>query len=310
MFEKIYGNELQKKIISSMIEKDRLVHSIILTGDKGLGKFTFAKEIAKQVAYANNLNKNIQNCVDINIIDGNLCGSIVINNIRDIKSKINIAPHEGIKKIQIIANCEKMTVAAQNAILKSLEEPSQSTIFILTTSNICKLLSTIKSRAIVINMSELSEPEAIKILSSRASINQISKIALFVKIFGGNIGLVESLLNNISEDSDLIKNCENFLFSIAYGNRYKIMDILSQYQNSTSLSSFLEIFKIYFEKILKTHLTKKNLDDLLINHSSENFSFLEKYIYISDLINKTIKYIEFNVNFNLLVTWLNSNLIK
>ena len=88
------------------------------------------------------------------------------------------------------------------------------------------------------------------------------------------------------------------------------MDILSQYQNSTSLSSFLEIFKIYFEKILKTHLTKKNLDDLLINHLSENFSFLEKYIYISDLINKTIKYIDFNVNFNLLVTWLNSNLIK
>ena len=139
MFEKIYGNELQKTIISSMIKKDKLVHTIILAGDKGLGKLTFAKEIAKQVAYANNLNKNIENCVDINIIDGNIYGSIAINNIRDIKSKINIVPHEGIRKVQIIANSEKMTIAAQNAILKSLEEPSQSTIFILTTSNICKL---------------------------------------------------------------------------------------------------------------------------------------------------------------------------
>ena len=310
MFEKIYGNELQKTIISSMIKKDKLVHTIILTGDKGLGKLTFAKEIAKQVAYANNLNKNIENCVDINIIDGNIYGSIAINNIRDIKSKINIVPHEGIRKIQIIANSEKMTIAAQNAILKSLEEPSQSTIFILTTSNICKLLATIKSRAIVINMSELSEPEAIKILSSRSSINQISNITLLVKIFGGNIGLVESLLSSISEHSDVIKNCEDLLFSITSGSRYRIMNILSQYQNSASLSSFLEIFKIYFEKILKTHLTKKNLDELLINHSSENFSFLEKYIYISDLINKTIEYMESNVNFNLLVTWLNSNLIK
>lgn len=306
MFEKIYSNENQKKLIESMIKNNRVPHTIILTGKKGLGKLTFAKEIAGQLVNK----KNINNCVDIDILDANLSGSILISNIREIKNKINILPHEASKKVQIIANCDNMTVAAQNALLKSLEEPPLSTFFILTVTNINSLLDTILSRATIINMKPVSKNDAVKILSKEYPKINISNIIRYVKIFGGNIGLIKSILDNSSKvKENLVDSFENLLFYIITNNEFEVLKIFSKYKNNKiEFKYFLELFKIYFEKILKIYLTKQNISEVLINHHSEYFFGLETKIYISDLISKALEYLDSNINTNLFLTWFNINL--
>ncbi|MBP0979417.1 MAG: hypothetical protein J6C55_02085, partial [Oscillospiraceae bacterium] len=235
-----------------------------------------------------------------------LCGSILINNIREIKNKINIAPHESQKKVQIIANRDRMTVAAQNALLKSLEEPSSSTIFILTVSNLNSLLETILSRATIINIKPVFEKNAIKILSESYPKTNISDIIRYVKIFGGNIGLIKSILDN---KNNILNLLEDLLFYIITNNQFEVLKIFSKYKtNKTEFIYFLELFKIYFEKILKIYLKNKNLSEVLIAHHSDYFNYLENKIYISDLISKALEYLDSNINFNLLLTWLSINL--
>lgn len=308
MFETIYGNNYPKKLIESMINQNRLIHTIILSGENGLGKLTFAKEIAREILYHWSQNKFVKNCLDINIIDGNKLGSIVINNIREIKNNFNVTPHEGEKKVQIIANCDKMTVAAQNALLKSLEEPSKSTIFILTTSNIHKLLDTILSRAMIINIQKIPDDEIEKILLNKYPQIKTSDIIRYTKILGGNLGLITSILES-KEKENILNLCEDFLFYIITHNQFETIKILSKYKtNKSDFTLFLELFKIYFEKVLKIYLSKNTLTDIIKNHDPQYFSSLEDKLYIFDIINKSLNYISSNVNLGLLLTWLNINI--
>ena len=323
LFDGICGNEFAKKMLSSMICHNQLVHTILLSGEEGLGKRTFAKEIAKQIVWQNAsqdfVQKSIENCVDVNIIDGNISGTIVIGSIRELKEKINVAPHEAEKKVQIIANCDKMTIAAQNALLKSLEEPSETTVFILTASNKHKLLDTILSRAVIVEMEKVSDQEAIDFLVNKylaVSDFEAKKqdITELVKIFGGNLGLIQTVLEseNFENSENYYDRLEKFLLGIVSNSQYDVMKILSEYKsNKTDLVNFLELFKIYFYKILKVCL--KNQGENQNNNYIQKFflnSKPEEYLYIFDVINKATDYLSSNLNLNLTLTWLNINLFN
>ncbi len=324
MFNKICGNEFAKELLTSMIKNQRLVHTVILCGEAGLGKLTFAREIAKQVVGNGNFEKSVENSVDINVTDGGFSEIISINNIREIRNRINIAPHESDKKVEIIANCDKMTVAAQNALLKSLEEPTETTLFILTTSNIDKLLETILSRATVVNIEKVSDQQAIDFLTKHyadVTCNSVDQkdITNLVKMFGGNIGLIKTILDN--PQKNYLLECENFLFYIMSNNQYGVMKILSRYQqqNKSELMFFFELFKLYFQKIVKIYFLKDDnennfeylndeVNDVLKNHSCQTLVGLENFLYVPDLINQAIVYFSSNVNFGLTLTWFNLNL--
>ena len=309
VFNNIIGNSFAKNFVSSMIYKNRLSHTLLITGDKGLGKLTFAKEIAKQIIN-NKAERKMENFVDINITDGDFAGSILINDIRDIKSSANITPLESENKVQIIANCDKMTVAAQNGILKSLEEPSPSVTFILTANNINKLLDTIISRATVINMQKISYDEMVKTLSFLYPKIKISIIIRYAKLFDGNLGLAKSILDS-SEKESMLSLCEDFLFFILTKNEYETLKILYQFKNDkATFLDFIELFKIYFEKILKSYLINDDISYLIKNHDSKYFISFEKLIYISDILFEALGYLSANVNLNLITSWLNINIFN
>lgn len=310
MFDNIYGNDYPKKLIGSIIEKNRLVHAIILYGESGSGKLTFAKSIAEKIVYNQQHVKNIKNCVDINIIDGNDTGSILIDNIREIKNNISTTPHEGEKKVQIIANCDKMTIQAQNALLKSLEEPSNTTVFILTVSNNQKLLDTILSRGIIVNMEPISEKEIIKILSKQYKNTNLRTIIRTAKVSNGNLGLCKKILD-MPPDKNILDLCEKLFFYILTLNEYEIMAILSKYEkDKLGLIFLLEILKLFLGKVLKMYLAGNNLSEII--NCIENQYLISEFrnkIYIFDIIDKSLEYILANVNIKLILTWLNSNLI-
>ncbi len=312
MFETIYGNEYPKQLVKSMIMKNKVIHSIILTGENGIGKLTFAKEIALQLAYHHQQNKDIKNCVDIKIINGNTTNYISINDIREINNTLNVAPHEGQKKVYIISNCDKMTIQAQNALLKSLEEPSPTTTFILTTSNTHKLLKTIISRAMIINMEKLPSEEAIKILSKEYPQNKLSDIIKYVKIFQGNIGLIKNIIK-YQETHSIIDECESLLLNILKYKEFDSMVVLFKHHKDKSyFMFFLEIFKIYFKNILTKSLVNDSISDITQNYYLTKISFLdlESKAYIVDIIDQALDYISANVNLSLIITWLNINLLK
>ena len=124
-FENIIGQDFAKKYLTNSIKKNKINHAYMFEGIDGIGKKNLAKELSKILLDT----ENVENSPDyINIYpDGN---SIKIAQIRKLQTDIIVKPHKKYK-IYIINQAEKMTVEAQNALLKTLEEPPEYAIIIL-----------------------------------------------------------------------------------------------------------------------------------------------------------------------------------
>ena len=149
-FENIIGQDFAKKYLTNSIKNNKINHAYMFEGIDGIGKKKLSQELAKILLDS----RNVDNSPDyINIYpDGN---SIKIAQIRKLQTDIIIKPHKEYK-IYIINQAEKMTVEAQNALLKTLEEPPEYAIIILITSNKEALLDTIKSRCEIIKFLPIS----------------------------------------------------------------------------------------------------------------------------------------------------------
>lgn len=214
MFEDIIGNKKMKKILSEIKEPS---HAYMFLGTEGIGKFLFAKEFASkwlcisETRPCGECKSCIQfkgnNNVDLNIIEPEE-GSIKVEQIRNLIKKVYEKPIESYKKIYIINDADKMTVSAQNALLKVLEEPPLYVIIILIGSNEHLFLNTIRSRCIKVNFQELEKNE----LKDYFENNGISTNEKFLELYEGSIGKakkIEGLENNYIELEELILNCKN-----------------------------------------------------------------------------------------------------
>ncbi|MDO4589681.1 MAG: DNA polymerase III subunit gamma/tau, partial [Fusobacterium sp.] len=156
-FEEIAGQKEIVKTLKASLRNGKTSHAYLFTGPRGVGKTTIARLIAKGV---NCLKNGITdepcnecaNCLSIN--EGNFMDMIEIDaasnrgidEIRQLKEKINYQPVNGRKKIYIIDEVHMLTKEAFNALLKTLEEPPEHVIFILATTEADKILPTIISR--------------------------------------------------------------------------------------------------------------------------------------------------------------------
>lgn len=148
----IIGHEIQLLALEKELEKNQLTHAYFFHGPKDVGKFTVALLFAKILLCAQNLCHKCQTCLAIDhkihpdfVVLQDEGESIKIETVRDLIQKTNLTP-QGERRIVVIENIERMPIEAQNAFLKTLEEPSGETIFLLTSSNPKKVLSTILSR--------------------------------------------------------------------------------------------------------------------------------------------------------------------
>ena len=170
-FEKIIGNNKIKQILEATILTKKYLHSYLFTGKEGIGKKLFAIEFARYILYGNEspetmgpgckpvpIVSELDNHPDFKIIEPE-GSSIKIEQIRMIQAKIAEKPIESTKKVYIIDEAEKMTIDAQNCLLKTLEEPPEYGIIILVCSNENMLLSTIKSRCTKLTFSDIPKEE-------------------------------------------------------------------------------------------------------------------------------------------------------
>ena len=164
MYEGILGQALPKKILETAVQTKKLSHAYIFYGQKGVGKTSLALEFAKSIVCRNHSAcgecdacRQFFSTSDIKIIRCEK--SISVAEIREITSEIYLKPFQFEKKIYIITDADKMTVQAQNALLKVFEEPPSYALILLVTSNLSKILPTILSRGVQIRFSPLSIEE-------------------------------------------------------------------------------------------------------------------------------------------------------
>lgn len=154
--EEVVGQEHIKKALTNAIESDRISHAYLFTGPRGTGKTSTARIFAKSlncekgptVSPCNECENciNITKSVPIDVIEMDAASNRSVNDAEEIIQNVAMAPVHSRYKIYIIDEVHMLTPTAFNALLKTLEEPPENVIFILATTEVHKVLDTIKSR--------------------------------------------------------------------------------------------------------------------------------------------------------------------
>ena len=210
MFEDIVGHKKQKDILSKIIETGNISHSYLFFGNSGIGKLKLAYEFAKKILDTNNLSNNPDFKIISKIADKK---DILVEQIRkELIDDLYIVPVAGDRKVYIIDNAELLNIAAQNTLLKTLEEPPRYITIILVSSNISSFLSTILSRVTQIPFEGITSEELKSYIYKKYNIIFNDNI---VEFLNGSIGKAEDVINNkllekfemVDELYSLLKEC-------------------------------------------------------------------------------------------------------
>ena len=182
--EQIVGQEHIKKALANAIQMDRISHAYLFTGPRGTGKTSTARIFAKSlncekgptISPCNECEncKNITNSIPIDVIEIDAASNRSVNDADEIIQKVALAPVQSRYKIYIIDEVHMLTNQAFNALLKTLEEPPKNVIFILATTEVHKVLDTIKSRCQRFDFKRITTDDIAKHLryiSDKESIN-------------------------------------------------------------------------------------------------------------------------------------------
>lgn len=154
ILDNFIGHDLVRNWVKAAVGSGTLPHAHLITGQDGIGKSNLAKEIAHKLL---NLSKD-KSTVDI-VEYRTDKRSFGVDDVRGIIEETNKKPFGGDKKVIIIYHGEKLTVQAQNALLKTIEEPPKGVYIIITTESTELILDTIKSRCQIHKLLRLSEKQ-------------------------------------------------------------------------------------------------------------------------------------------------------
>lgn len=306
-FEKIRGQRFAKKYLSNSIKSNMISHAYMFEGPSGVGKNTMARDLATTLLEMENL-FNSPDYIEITP-DGN---SIKIAQIRKLQSDILVKPYKSYK-IYVIDEAQKMTVEAQNALLKTLEEPPKYAIIILITNNKDSLLDTIKSRCEIIKFTPIPLVEVADYLTQTGvDKNRASLLANFSR------GSMQKAIElSESEDFHIMRDeVQKYVETFLTGSMLDIMDIQSSIEKyKDNITNVLDLLVNYFRDIM---MVKENVDSSMIinldrlvfikNMSTKiTYSQLSKII---DIIEETKNKLRSNCNFNISIQVMTLNIYE
>ncbi len=168
-FDEVVGQDHVVKTLQNAVKSGRVSHAYLFTGPRGVGKTSVARLLAHEV---NDLEYSGEE-VHLDIIEIDAASNRRIDEIRDLRERVHIAPTSAKYKVYIIDEVHMLTREAFNALLKTLEEPPAHCIFILATTEAHKLPDTIVSR---------TQRFAFKPIESRSAVSHLQKLAKKEKI--------------------------------------------------------------------------------------------------------------------------------
>jgi len=295
-FDEVTGQEIIKKTLENAIINNKISHAYLFTGPRGTGKTSIAKILAKTVNCTNldgymPCNKCV-NCTQIeykqsnDIIEIDAASNNGIDEIREIRNKVNLVPSTGKYKVYIIDEVHMLTTGAFNALLKTLEEPPAHVIFILATTDPHKIPATILSRCQRFDFKRITTinlVERLKYIIDQEKINiDVDAINEIARLSDGgmrdSISLLDQALayspKNISlEDiheingSLPIKKISDFVNLILEKNIGKLLNLIDEFNDSgKSLIKISEEIINYLKNILLYKISPEYLKNITNNY--------------------------------------------
>lgn len=235
-FPGFYGNNALQMRLSAAEQGGGLSHCYVLSGPAGSGKKTLARIMAAAMECTGSGQKPCGQCPHCHKIFGEGHPDVIWVDsdkatlpVKAIREKLiedaYIMPNEGVRKIYIIPRAQDMQSAAQNALLKILEEPPAYCSFLLLTNASEKLLGTIRSRSVELNLFPLSQNELISHLRKEFPSADDHTLASAANVSGGYLGAAMELLKNPAELSDpaLPELCNAF----CSGEELELLEVLA-----------------------------------------------------------------------------------
>jgi DNA polymerase-3 subunit gamma/tau len=140
--DEVVGQKHVTDILSRSLKQGKIAHAYLLTGPKGVGKTSIARILAHEINHLPYTDDDTH----LDIIEIDAASNNSVEDVRDLRDKVQVAPVSASKKIYIIDEVHMLSKAAFNALLKTLEEPPEHVVFILATTDADKLPATIVSR--------------------------------------------------------------------------------------------------------------------------------------------------------------------
>lgn len=260
-FQDIIGQEQIKEHLQNALSTKKISHAYIINGEKSSGKEFIAKVFAMALQCEKGGVEPCQEChsckqalsdnqPDIIKVTHEKPNTISVDDIRaQINNDVAIKPYSSPYKVYIMNEAEKMTVQAQNAILKTLEEPPEYAVIILLTTNVNSLLPTILSRCVVLNMKPVADEKVRKYLMEQLQVPDY-KAEVCVAFARGNIGKAKALA--ASEDFENVKaEALSLLKNIQDMELHEIVAAIKKINDyKLDVNDYLDIMAIWYRDVL------------------------------------------------------------
>ncbi len=314
-FTDIVGQEQLKEHLQNAIAANKVSHAYIINGERSAGKEFIARVYAMTLQCEKGETEPCGEChsckqalgnnqPDIIYISHEKPNTIGVEDIRaQINNDIGIKPYSSPRKVYIINEGEKMTPQAQNALLKTLEEPPAYAVILILTTNVEALLPTILSRCVVLHMKPVPDKLVKKYLMEELAIPDY-KANICVAFARGNIGKAKLLAS--SEEFEKVK--EEAISLVKNINDMEINEIVKAIKKISEykfdVNDYLDILTAWYRDVLFFKATK-DVNSLVFKEEIQQImkmSDRSTYEGIETIVNalqSAKKRLEANVNFDL-----------
>lgn len=309
--EDVIGQDVVIQILKNAVQNNKICHAYMFSGPRGIGKTSIAKLVAKTVNCLDIQNGDAcgkcENCLSISegyspdIIEIDAASNNGVDEIREIKNKINLVPNQLKYKVYIIDEVHMLSIGAFNALLKTLEEPPEHIIFILATTDLHKVPSTIISRCQCFEFHRICRNDIVKRLEhicSKENITVDKKVLDSIADLSDGglrdaIGMLDKL-NAYSNSNITVADFEKVNGIVSMQDKLKFLDFIRDNDIVSTIQFIDQIYDngkdlIIFTQDMLELCKNKSVSYYIENDTSYNIDFL---ISFSNLLNDLLKTIK------------------
>jgi DNA polymerase-3 subunit delta' len=315
-FSNLIGQALLVERLKQIIESQRIGHAYIFAGPAGIGKKTIGNIFARALMCKSQGHKpcdlcrsciqfNSGNHPDVYRIKTGDKFSIGVDQVRDMLEDIQLKPYQSDRKVYIIEDAHTMTVQAQNALLKTLEEPPGFATLLLFADRFQELLPTVLSRCQIFRIQRLTKQEVCDIIMGHFNMPR-ERAMLFAGLSDGLPGKglelagsqeFNEMRNEIFKFLEKVPNCDD-LGKMAY------WELFSQYKDR--IEEIMDILVVWFRDILVyketgEHTLIINLDKLSSIDKQVSLFTIKRIRSIIENIERSRRMLKGNANYQLTI---------